>query len=217
MINMPKSLGNHSQRMDRLSQLHEPHVEALTAFVEHIREERQCGDAVPYFDPADGGVEAEILYILEAPGANAVKSGFISRNNPDESAKNWLRMNAQAGVPRKLTVIFNIVPWYIGAGGKIRAAKSADIEQGWPYLLELLGMLQTVENRGARWQEGPTCSDADQRRSTGFENHGVSPPKPHVCESEAWERRGSFECAPQGQCLFVDLSDMRKGPFSTVG
>lgn len=141
MINTPKSLGNPRHRRARLSQLHEPHVEALTAFVGRIRKEQHCGDAVPYFDPADGGIEADILYVLEAPGANAVKSGFISRNNPDESAKNWLMMNAQAGIPRKRTVIFNIVPWYIGLGGKIRTADSTDIEQGWPYLMELLGML----------------------------------------------------------------------------
>lgn len=144
MVNTPKSLGNSKHRMERLSQLHEPHVEALTAFVDRIRKERQCGDAVPNFDPADGGVEAEVLYVLEAPGANAVKSGFISRNNPDGSAKNWLNMNEHARVPRKRTVIYNIVPWYIGLGGKIRAADSTDIEQGWPYLVELLGMLSKL-------------------------------------------------------------------------
>ena len=141
MIDTPKSLGNPRHRMERLLKLHEPHVEVLTAFVERIRSERQCGDTVPYFDPEDGGVEAEILYVLEAPGPMAIQSGFISRNNPDESAKNWLEMNSLAGVPRKRTVIFNIVPWYIGLGGKIRSAGSADIEQGWPYLVQLLGIL----------------------------------------------------------------------------
>lgn len=141
MIDTPKSLGNPRHRAERLALLQEPHIRELTAFVERIRVERTCGDAVPYFDPADGGSPAECLYVLEAPGPKAVKSGFISRNNPDETAKNWLTLNAEAGVDRKRTVICNIVPWYIGSNGKIRAAGSADISAGWPYLLELVDML----------------------------------------------------------------------------
>jgi uracil-DNA glycosylase len=136
-----ESLDNPHHRAQRLARLHEPHVNELTAFVDRIRRERGCGDKVPYFDPADGGVEAECLFVLEAPGPRAVQSGFISRNNPDESAKNWLELNAKAGVPRNRTVICNIVPWYVGSGGRIRPADSTDIEEGWPYLLSLLDML----------------------------------------------------------------------------
>jgi uracil-DNA glycosylase len=141
MNDTPKSLGNSRHCTQRLACLHEPHMRELTAFVERIRRERGCGDAVPYFDPADGGVEAECLYVAEAPGPRAVQSGFISRNNPDESAKNLLELNAKAGVPRNCTVICNIVPWYVGSGGRIRPADSTDIEEGWPYLLQLLDML----------------------------------------------------------------------------
>ena len=140
-MDTPKSLGDSEHRTQRLDRRHEPHVNELTVLVDRIRRERRCGDAVPYFDPADGGVEAECLFVLEAPGPKAVRSGFISRNNPDESAKNWLELNALAGVPRSRTVICNIVPWYVGLGGRIRAADSTDIEEGWPYLLQLLDML----------------------------------------------------------------------------
>jgi uracil-DNA glycosylase len=141
MIDIPKSLGNPRHRAERLAHLHDPHIRALTLFVERIRAERRCGDAVPYFDPADGGIDAECLYVLEAPGPKAVASGFISRNNPDETAKNWFELNAEAGVPRKKTIICNIVPWYIGSDGKIRPATSGDIQHGWPYLLQLIDML----------------------------------------------------------------------------
>ena len=68
-------------------------------------------------------------------------SSTLSRNNPDESARNWLELNALAGVPRSRTVICNIVPWYVGSDGRIRAAGSPDIKEGWPYLLQLLDML----------------------------------------------------------------------------
>jgi len=141
MIDAPKSLGKAQHRAERLAQLRAPHISELTAFVERIRTERGCGDEVPYFDPADGGISAECLYVLEAPGPRAVASGFISRNNPDETAKNWLELNAAAGVPRKKTITCNVVPWYIGSNGKIRPATSKDIEDGWPYLLQLIDML----------------------------------------------------------------------------
>lgn len=144
MIDTPKSLGDSQHHAQRLARLYEPHVNKLTAFVDHIRRERGCGDAVPYFDPADGGVEAECLFVLEAPGPKAVRSGFISRNNPDESAKNFLELNAKAGVPRNRTIICNIVPWYVGSCGRIRPADSTDIEEGWPYLLQLIDILPSL-------------------------------------------------------------------------
>ena len=72
--------------------------------------------------------------LLEAPGPKAVLSGFVSRNNPDGSAKNFFEFNAQAKIPRKLTVTWNVVPWYIGDGKRIRSANRADLQNG---ILEL--------------------------------------------------------------------------------
>ena len=77
-------------------------------------------------------------------GAKAVQSGFISRNNPDETAKNWLQLNAEAGVPRCRTIINNIMPWYIGSGKRIYPANPSDIGEGWPCLLQLLDMLSRL-------------------------------------------------------------------------
>ncbi len=145
MIDTPKSLGNLRHRAERLAQINDTHIAELTAFVNCLRNERGCGDKAPYFDPADGGVGAEVLFILEAPGKKAVDSGFISCNNPDETAKNWLELNIQAKIPRKRTIAYNIVPWYIGSDNKIRSANSDDIEQGWPYLVQLLTMLPKLK------------------------------------------------------------------------
>lgn len=137
----PKSLGDSVRQAERRSKLHLPHIDQLTFFVDAIRRERICGDLVPYFDPFDGGISAECLFVLEAPGANAVASGFISRNNPDETAKNWFELNVLADLARQRTITANIVPWYIGSNGRIREATSKDIEEGWPYLMRLLNIL----------------------------------------------------------------------------
>lgn len=143
----PKLLGDPTAVAARLLQLHEPHIAPLTRFVETLRKEAGPNAAVPYFDPWDGGVEAEVLMLFEAPGPKAVKSGFISRNNPDETAKNFFELSMEAGLERKVTVLWNAVPWYIGSGTKIRAATTTDLASGLrplPQLLRLLPKVQTI-------------------------------------------------------------------------
>jgi len=140
----PKSLGDPAAREARRLQLREPHMAALAEFARRLRTSYP-GRQVPDFDPWDGGVQARVLYLLEAPGGRAVDSGFVSRNNPDESAKNFFELNIKAGIPRRLTVIWNAVPWYIGTGTKIRAASKADVYAGQPPLLELLCLLARLE------------------------------------------------------------------------
>ena len=139
-----KSLGRPEVRAARLASLFAPHVAPLTELVEQIRQDGPSSD-VPYFDPADGGIDARCLFVLEAPGSNAVASGFISRDNPDETAKNFLLLNHAAKLPRELTAIWNIVPWYIGSGAKIRPANGADIRLGVGYLKQVCRLLTSLE------------------------------------------------------------------------
>ena len=141
----PMSLGIPEVRLRRLRALQESHVRPLTTLVRHIRRRRQVGTAVPFFDPADGGTRAKVLLLLEAPGPKAVASGFVSRNNPDPTAKRFFELNARARLPRHLTVTWNIVPWYLGSAGKIRPARAADIDEAQPYLAKLLDFLPRLE------------------------------------------------------------------------
>jgi uracil-DNA glycosylase len=141
---VPKRLGDPRERERRRALLTVPHITALTDFVRRLRAARGLRDEVPFFDPLDGGVTASCLFVLEAPGPNAVASGFVSRDNPDETAKNLLSLCAEAGIPRSRTAIWNIVPWYIGSGTKIRAAQRADIAEGLPHLLKLVRMLNNL-------------------------------------------------------------------------
>jgi len=137
----PKALGNPDARVARLARVDEPHVLPLNRLARRIRQDTGLEGEVPYFDPDDGGIEARCLFLLEAPGPQAVASGFVSRDNPDETAKNFLLLNREAGLERRLTVSWNIVPWYIGTGSKIRSAGSDDIARGSEYLEPLLASL----------------------------------------------------------------------------
>lgn len=144
-MDRPKLLGDTEALELRLSQINDPHMAPLTGFVERLRERMGPDVAIPFIDPWDGGVEAEVLFLLEAPGPKARNSGFVSMNNPDETAKNFFELSRQAGLDRKRTVTWNTVPWYIGSGGKIRPANSSDIASGIESLAELLQLLPKLQ------------------------------------------------------------------------
>jgi len=141
----PRLLGNSAACEERREQLGEPHIAPLTALVRDLRSERGPDVWIPDFDPWDGGVNAEILFLLEAPGGRAVSSGFISRNNPDSTAKNFFELNREAGISRHRTVTWNVVPWYIGTGKKIRGAKQSDVAEGVDALRRLLSLLPRLK------------------------------------------------------------------------
>lgn len=140
-IDQPKLLGQSEALAERLEEIEQSHIAPLTAFVRRLRASVGSEASIPFFDPWDGGIDAEVLFLLEAPGPKARNSGFISRNNPDETAKNFFELLSRAGIPRKSSVLWNIVPWYIGTGTKIRAARSSDISSGIRSLDELLNLL----------------------------------------------------------------------------
>lgn len=140
----PKALAEVNERYRRHRDLRQPHMRQLVGFIDSLRRRAEQGAAVPHFDPWDGGVRAECLFLLEAPGGKAVESGFVSRNNPDETGKNFFELNQEAGLDRRRTITWNIVPWYVGSGKKIRPVKRADITAAEPYLLELLSLLPAL-------------------------------------------------------------------------
>lgn len=143
-MDVPKSLADLAACSARREALSHPRIAPLAAFVQRLRQQTGYGAGVPDFDPMDGGVDAACLFLLEAPGGKAKGSGFVSRSNPDETAKNFFMLNQEAGLPRERTVTWNVVPWYVGSGTKIRAVTKADITLSEPHLKELLGLLPAL-------------------------------------------------------------------------
>ncbi len=175
-MDRPKSLGIEDNRVSRFKELHEPHIKPLTDFVEALRIETGPEAAIPYFDPWDGGINSEVLFLLEAPGPKSVVSGFISRNNPDETAKNVFELCSEAGLKRSQTILWNVVPWYIGSGKKIRPARSADIQVGLkplPRLLTFLPLLKAIVLLGRKAEKA--MKQIDQSRYRVFVSPHPSP------------------------------------------
>jgi len=143
IADFPQSLRDPGQRDVRMNLLNEPHMKALTEFARTIRAER-VGRDVPNFDPLDGGKDAECLFVLEAPGPKARDTRFVSRNNPDPTAKNWFKLNQAANIARKRTILWNIVPWYLGDGQRIRPPTRDERDEGLNYLLQLIEKLPAL-------------------------------------------------------------------------
>lgn len=153
------ALGDPAEVARRLEAIDKPHMRPLNRLRERILEAMGPEFETPNFDPSDGGIAAELLILLEAPGSKAVGSHFVSRNNPDPTARNMNALLREAAIPRSRTLLWNVVPWYIGSGKKIRAADSSDLRSAQPWtreLIELLPRLKVVVLAGQKAQRlGP--------------------------------------------------------------
>lgn len=149
MDDAPYTLKEQTERQHRLEMLTLPHMKPLANYVTSMMKATSGGGyLVPNFDPLDGGIQARALFLLEAPGPKAALpsgSGFVSRNNPDPTAKNLWDLMQNANIPRSDTLIWNIVPWYVGVPGHIRPVTKQDIQEALPYLRELLDLLPHLQ------------------------------------------------------------------------
>ena len=138
------------------------HTVRLASFVTILR--AQSRGFVPDFDPADGGVNAKLLLLLEKPGPTVAPpkgAGVVSRDNPTETARAIRDGMAKAGVPREMTVIWNLVPWWNGTM-RVRVAEAREGAAALEKLLPLLPLLRCVVLSGAVAQRfgAPACARA---------------------------------------------------------
>lgn len=148
MTDQPRLFHDPQEVSKREMEIDLPHVAPLNNWVRKLRQKFDNDANIPWFDPWDGGIEAKILWLLEAPGPKATKkrgSGFISCNNDDQTAKNTWETREEAGVPRKMVVHWNVIPYYIGSDTKIRAYNNTDVASVRPYLKELLGFFPNLK------------------------------------------------------------------------
>jgi uracil-DNA glycosylase len=112
----------------------------LAAFLLDLRA-RVAPSVVPGFDPKDGGVEARVLLLLEKPGPGALASGTVSRDNASLTSRAVRSFLEEAGLPRKDTVLWNVVP---GWNGTMRVTGS-EVREGLGHLARLLPLLPRLD------------------------------------------------------------------------
>jgi uracil-DNA glycosylase len=161
----PKSLRNEATRTARHASIHQPHVVDLNGFVATLRSRKGAGYQIPFFDPFDGGVNARALLLMEAPGRMAIESGFVSRDNPDDTAKNTLELSLAAGLDRRDCILWNVCPWFVGTATSVAPVQPADIREAegeLRWLLNRLPQLQCVALIGRKAQRAITTVTAER-------------------------------------------------------
>lgn len=152
---------------------------------------------VPWFDPAESGVESRVLVILEAPGpmTNADNSrpgsGFISVDNDDPTAENTWRARAEAGLNSGV-LHWNIVPWYLGTAA--RKPNAVELADGAAELLELMRVLPNLD----------TVLLAGEYAKKGWSRHlARSLRRPEVRVIETWHPSQRALIQPGKRAAFV--------------
>lgn len=138
----PRSAAGKRERLD------EPHIAPLNALVRAWRADRVT-TGIPWFDPDDGGVNARVLILMEAPAPATVSqtgSGVCSEDNADPSNRRLSALREAAGISRALCLKWNMVPWATHEpGGPVRTPPMSEVDVAVPYLLQLLDVARNVE------------------------------------------------------------------------
>jgi hypothetical protein len=118
----------------------------MQPLVEAVERWRQIIPDTPDFDPAGGGIEANTLFLLEAPSNKASTkhgkgSGFVCMNNDDRTAENVFNLTREARMPRELSCTWNAFAGYVGTETRLRAPKASEIDANKPQLIELIELL----------------------------------------------------------------------------
>lgn len=102
------------------------HVRELNTAVLKLRKRKRR--KVPFFDPAGGGANARMLLLLHSAQSGALRSGFVSMDNDDGTARNLRRIVDKLNIDDREIVLWNHIPW-----ATTRYTKPAYIE-GWEHL-----------------------------------------------------------------------------------
>jgi uracil-DNA glycosylase len=127
-----------------------------------------------------------MLFLFEKPGPMTDPeggSGFISRNNDDATAEAAFRFMLQAGIDRKDTVLWNVIPGW----NKTIQIEKGELEQGRSALKTLLTFLPNlrvvvlVGRKAAQVQ-----ADIEERGLKVFVSHHPSP-KVRAIYRDKWD------------------------------
>lgn len=155
-----RSMRSCAVREERLAMLSQPHMTSLVAYAEDVA--ARLSVEVPMFDPADGGVEARILFLKEKPGPKTstarlgfTGSGFISRDNDDPTAEATYDLMQKIGLDRKQTLMWNVIPGWNGTIKLTDDERRRGLAE-MPRLLALLPKLEVVVLVGKQaWKAEP--------------------------------------------------------------
>lgn len=186
---------------ERCQALAQPHLLPLEAWRQTLLVD---GQPVPHFDPADGGINARLLLLLETPGPGPDRTRFVSRDNTSGTARKLRRYLDEAGIDRRDMLLWNTVPWIMHVPGvRNRALRKCEIERG---LATLPGLLTQLPKLKVCLLAGRVAAKAEHLVSTSDPSITIitmpHPSPANVCTSpKVGERvRAAFDEAAAALC-----------------
>lgn len=129
---------NVSARMERR---YDGAIGKLNEWVDEVR--YQTDESIPYLDPDAASKGVRILMLFQDP-SNAAEgeSGFISKHNNDQTARNYYEATELAGVPYDITLNWNVVPWWSTKNPDFpQRTAEKEAPRAAPYLVEFIQRL----------------------------------------------------------------------------
>lgn len=125
-----------------------PHVSPLNDLVRAWRLQWPHRSML-WFDPDDGGIEARVLILMEAPGPRNIPAdthGFCTEDNADPTARSLAQERARAGLERADYVRWNIVPWLpVGTDGTWQSPRPSDLDEAMEPLTQVREFLPDLQ------------------------------------------------------------------------
>lgn len=154
----PRALSDDRLRAARLEQAKKtPAVLEINRLIWRISNWERKRDRLPYLDPTCGGVDAEVVLLLNAPQADADPGRgagrLISLDNDDEVAATLFEMFRDLGIDRRRCVAWNICPFEIDQFDPT----DTDFAKGKTYFrsfMELIHRPRTVLVMGSKVRDG---------------------------------------------------------------
>ena len=124
----------------RYELLYLPHIAPLTQWIKNYKAK---GIDMPWIDPADGGVNARILILLQSPARSNLVPRFVSQDNPGPSQQNLNSFLKQARIKRENIIIWNTIPWLTLHNENVSPTKE-NINKGIAIIKTLMPLLKNV-------------------------------------------------------------------------
>jgi len=134
------TLKNPDILKQKCNALYSCHIASLTRQVQCYHDK---GVDMPWIDPADGGVKARMLILLQSPARSDLTPRFVSLDNPCPSQQNLQRFLKQTGIKRKDIILWNTMPWLTLSGKKLSPTRN-NITKGVGILKSLMPLLKNL-------------------------------------------------------------------------
>lgn len=135
---MPRQMASGAFQKAQWDARYAAHIAAINELVDRLGT-KGPGSRPPYVAPLYGGVNAELLNVLQDPGPMTQKgkgSGLICLENDDPTAENMANLLSGVDISPARAMIWNAYPWFIN-----RKPKAKELSDGAKVFFQIINLL----------------------------------------------------------------------------